>query len=72
MAIVFLSYFLQIISEMSENVRFFKYLSIFTLADIRNVIVDKTINPILVIISLTLTVLFMGLTMMRYEKKELV
>ena len=72
LAIVFLSYFLQIISEMSENVRFFKYLSIFTLADIRNVIVDKTINPILVIISLTLTVLFMGLTMMRYEKKELV
>ena len=72
LGIVFASYFLQIISEMSESTEFFKYISVFTLADIRNVIVDISINPVMVILSLILTMLFITLTIAHYERKELV
>lgn len=72
LGIVFVSYFLQIISEMSDATEFFKYITIFTLADIRNVITKVTINPIMVIIALTLTILFIQLTLVHYKKKELV
>lgn len=69
---VFISYFLQIISEMSEATETLKYLSVFTLADIRNVIVDVCINPLMVIISLVLTCVFIVLILTKYNKKELV
>ena len=72
LGIVFLSYFLNIVSEMSESTQFLKYISIFTLADVRNVILDIKINPLMIIISVVLTLLFIGLTILRYEKKELV
>ena len=72
LGIVFASYFLQIISEMGESTEFLKYISVFTLADIRNVIVDISINPIMVILSILLTVIFIVLTTIHYEKKELV
>ena len=51
LGIVFINYFLQIISEMSESTEFLKYISIFTLADIRNVITKVTINPVMIIIA---------------------
>ena len=44
LGIVFISYFLQIISELNEKTEFLKYVSIFTLADIRNVIINIAIN----------------------------
>lgn len=72
LGIVFISYFFQIISEMSESVEFLKYFSIFTLADIRNVITKVTINPVMVIIAFILSGLFLTLTLIHYEKKELV
>lgn len=72
LGIVFVSYFLQIISELSEKTEFFKYLSIFTLADIRNVIVDVSINPIMIFIALIISILFILLTFINYNKKELV
>ncbi|MGN1013483.1 MAG: ABC transporter permease subunit [Clostridia bacterium] len=72
LGIVFISYFLQIISELNEKTEFLKYLSIFTLADIRNVIIDVAINPLLVAISLLITLLFIILTIIHYNKKELV
>ena len=43
LGIVFASYFLNIISELGESTEFLKYISIFTLADIRNVIIDVAI-----------------------------
>ena len=46
--------------------------SIVILADIRNVIVDVAINPYMVAIALILSVIFMFLTLVRYNKKELV
>ena len=72
LGIVFASYFLNVISEMGESTEFLKYISIFTLADIRNVIVNVSINPLMVILSIGITAIFMILTTIRYEKKELV
>lgn len=72
LGIVFASYFLKIISEMGESTEFLKYISIFTLADIRNVIVNVSINPLMVVLSVVITMAFMVLTMIRYERKELV
>lgn len=72
LGIVFASYFLKIISEMGESTEFLKYISIFTLADIRNVIVNVSINPLMVVLSVAITVAFMVLTIIRYERKELV
>lgn len=69
---MFVSYFLNVISELSEETDVLKYVSVFTLADIRNVIVDVKINPHLVIVAFGLTILFIGLTVVRYKKKELV
>ena len=72
LGISFLSYFLQILSDMSEETEFLKYLTVYTLGDLRNVIVDVSINPILVLIALFITIIFIVLSFIRYEKKELV
>ena len=72
LGIVFASYFLKIISEMGESTEFLKYISIFTLADIRNVIVNVVINPLMVVLSIGITIAFMILTTIHYDKKELV
>lgn len=72
LGIVFASYFLNIISEMGEKTEFLKYISIFTLADIRNVIVNISIDPLMVLLSIGITSIFIILTIIRYEKKELV
>lgn len=72
LGIAFLSYFLQILSEMSEEVEFLKYFTVYTLGDLRNVIVDISINPLFILISFILTILFIGLSFIKYERKELV
>lgn len=69
---VFISYFLLIISELSSVTEFFKYISVFTLADIRNVITNIQINPLMVIISIFLTIIFILLSLFSYDRKELV
>lgn len=65
------SYFIQILSELSEEVEFLKYLSIYTLADIRNIIIDIRINPIMIILSILITLVFIVGSYIRYNKKEL-
>lgn len=72
LGIVFVSYFLNILSEMGESTEFLKYISIFTLADIRNVIINVSINPLMLVLSVGITSIFMALATIRYEKKELV
>ena len=72
LGIVFASYFLKIISEIGESTEFLKYISIFTLADIRNVIMKISINPLMVVLSVGITVVFIIFTMIHYERKELV
>lgn len=72
LGIVFASYFLQILAELTKEVEFLKYITPFTLADTRNIISNSTINPICIIISLLLTVSLLILSVYRYNKKELV
>lgn len=72
LGIVLVSYALQTISMMADKAKFLKYFSVFTLADIRNVILDISINPIMVVISVCISVFFLVLTIIRYNKKELV
>ena len=56
---------------MSEKIEFLKYLSIYTLADIRNIIIDIRINPIMIIASVLITLVFIVSSYLRYNKKEL-
>ncbi len=70
--ITFVSYFLSVVSDMNESVEKLKYLSVYTLADVRNVITDVKINPVCILISIVIAVIMLFLTLYRYEKKELV
>lgn len=72
LGLVFIFYLLNVLSELASNVEFLKYFSIYTLADIRNIIENGCINPLVVVISTFITVIFVLLTYIRYNKKELV
>ena len=72
LGIALVSYFLQIFSEINEATEFFKYFTVYTLADVRNVIIDVAINPIMVVLSIVITLLFVIGTFINYEKKELI
>ena len=72
LGIVLISYMLNMLSAIADETEFLKYISIFTLSDIRNVIVNISINPIMVLISIVLSIIFGLLTVIRYNKKELV
>ena len=72
LGMVFIFYLFNVLSELSSNIEFMKYFSVYTLADIRNVIANVEINFINVIISLMLTIIFLLGTYIRYNKKELV
>ena len=72
LGLVFISYLFSVLSELSEKVEAIKYFSIYTLADTRNIITSIKLNPIIIIISLVITVLFIFISYIRYNKKELV
>ena len=72
LGMVFIFYLINVLSELAPSIDFIKYFSIYTLADVRNVITDISINPICVIASILITTLFITCTYIRYEKKELV
>ncbi len=72
LGLVFIFYLLTVLSELSSNVEFIKYFSIYILADTRNVILDITINPINIVISILITIIFVSLSYIRYNKKELI
>lgn len=72
LGLVFASYFLNVLSEIGESTEFLKYISIFTLADIRNVITSASINPLMVTFAIGITIIFIVLTFIHYERKELV
>ena len=69
---VFVFYLLNILSELSDKVEFLKYFSIYTLADTRNVLANIEINPICIIISLLITIIFIIGAFIKYNKKEFI
>ena len=72
LGIVIFSYVLNTLSSLSKNTEFLKYFSVFTLCDIRNVITEVAINPLMIIISIVVSLIFIILTVINYNKKELV
>ena len=70
--IVFISYLFNLLYSLSKTIEFLKYLSAFTLADIRNVIKTSSINPIMPLTSICLFIILIFLTIFRYKRKELV
>ena len=72
LGMVFIFYVLNVLSEISTNAEFLKYFSIYTLADVRNVIANCSINMINVFLSLSITAIFILFTYVRYNKKELI
>ena len=72
LGMVFIFYILNVLSEISEKVEFIKYFSLYTLSDIRHVITSVSINPVCVIISLVISIIFITGAFIKYNKKELV
>lgn len=72
LGLVFISYVLSVLSELSSQVEFLKYFSLYSLADTRNVIASTSINGLLVIISLAISLVFLIGTYLRYNKKEFI
>ena len=72
LGLVFIFYIINILSDISEKAKFLKYFTIYTLSDVRNVIAKLRINPMMVLISIAITIIFITGTYIRYNKKELV
>ena len=72
LGLVFIFYLLNVLGELSEKVKVIKYFSIYTLADIRNVISNTSINGTMVLISIIISLVFIVLSFIKYNKKELV
>jgi len=72
LGIVLISYILSILSSISKQTEFLKYFSFFTLADIRNVILNTEINPFMILFSISFSVIFLILTILNYNNKDLV
>ncbi len=70
LGIVFISYILNALSGIADKVEFLKYFSIFTLADVRNVILDISINPVIIIITIALIIGLLIGAIVNYEKKD--
>ena len=71
LGMVFIFYLLNMLSELSTKVEFLKYFSIYTIANIRNVISNVKIDSTMIIISLSITIIFIFGTYIKYSKKEL-
>ncbi len=72
LGLVFVFYILNVFSELSDKVAFLKYFSVYTFADIRNILENTRINPLCIFICVLITILFILGTYWQYNKKELV
>ena len=72
LGMVFIFYLFSVLSEISSKVEFMKYFSVYTLADTRNVIANTQINTISILLSIVITIVFIVLTYIRYNRKELI
>lgn len=72
LGITLASYLFNIFSELSEVTEFLKYISVFTLADIRGVIQTGQLDLGMVVLTVLLTIILTGATIYRYNKKEFI
>ena len=72
LGIAMISYVLNTLSGLSSNVEFLKYFSVFTLSDIRNIILSDSVNGIMIIISFIISIVFLIGIIYKYNRKELI
>lgn len=72
LGIVFVSYFVNLISGLSEDIEGLKYISLYTLADTTHIISENKISVLCIIISILISVIFATVSYIRYNRKELV
>lgn len=70
LGITFISYILNMLSTISTSVSNLKYLSVFTLADTRNVLLNSNINISMVLLTILLVFFLLFATIYNYNKKE--
>ena len=72
LGLVFGFYLINVLSELSNKIEFLKYFSIYTLADMRNIISNVQINYLDIVCSIAITIVFIIASYIRYQKKELI
>ena len=72
LGLVFIFYLLNVLSELSNKVEFLKYFSIYSLANIRDIITNNTLNPICILLSIIITVVFIIISYIKYNNKEFI
>ena len=70
--LVFISYFLMILSNLGDQTNFFKYFSIYSLGDSRYIILNNNIPILNIILSMFIVIIFTFGTYKIYNRKELV
>ena len=71
LGLVFISYFINLVSQMSDKIEFFKYFSLYTLSDTRNIITNTNVSIVCIIVSIVIGAIFAVASYIRYNKKEL-
>ena len=71
-ALVFASYFLQVIGSLSEKVEMVKYFSIFSIYETRTVLVEGSLNYLSIGVGIIIILISTAATYINYNKKELV
>lgn len=71
-AIVFISYFFQMVGNLSDKVSFFKKISLFELAPARDIILKSKIDFNIILISLVIIIFTSIGTYIRYNKKDFI
>ena len=70
--LVFISYFLMILSNLGDQINFFKYFSIYSLGDSRYIILNNNIPILNIILSMFIVIIFIFGIYKIYNRKELV
>ncbi|WP_349407348.1 ABC transporter permease subunit [Pseudalkalibacillus sp. SCS-8] len=69
--VVFITYFLQVISSVSEKLEGLKFLSPFVYVDAADIIIDERIKGVYLLIMLTIMILNITATFLIYRKKDI-
>ncbi len=71
LGLVFIFYFINLVSEISDKVEFLKYFSLYSLCDIRNIITNTKLSIWCILISVIISIGFCFISFIMYNKKEL-
>lgn len=71
-ALVFASYFLQVVGSLSEKVEMIKYLSIFSIYETRTILTEGSLNYLSMSIGILIILICTAGAYVKYNKKELV